>query len=199
MQNGSDIQDDRMKIREAIVADAAPIARVMVHTFLLAHRGQIPEALWQWRQREWTPEFAALGWERDLRGITDGNRPHDGVFVAESESGEIVGVIRGEPAASDVSGITAEITALYVHPHYQGEGIGRRLLQAVAVHLAARGMTALQVGTLVTNAPARRFYEAMGAQVVAERAIEDGGHPLREVVYGWPDIEMTAKPRDVGR
>ncbi len=128
-----------------------------------------------------------------MRSIADGGRPHDGVFVAEAETGGVVGLCMGEPAPAGAGGGTGEVTALYVHPDCQGKGVGRRLLQAVAAHLALQGMTALQIGTLVTNAPARGFYEAMGSQVVAERSIEDGGHPLREVVYAWPDIAYLSR------
>lgn len=183
-----------VRIREARVADAAPLAQVLVHTFLVAHHGQVPEELWQWRKREWTPQFVAGVWERTLREIADATRPREGAFVAEAETrgeaapGEIVGIARGEPAAMNSGRVIGEITALYVHPDYQGSGVGRGLLQAVAAHLSARGMTQLQIGTLITNAPARRFYERMGGKVISERDIEDAGHPLREVLYGWPDI-----------
>jgi ribosomal protein S18 acetylase RimI-like enzyme len=170
-----------IRVRQAEPADAAPIARVLVHTFLAAHRGQIPEEVWLWREREWTPVFVAGVWERTLREIAAGTRPGECAFVAEAASGEIIGVAKAEPAGES----EAEVTALYVHPDHQGRGAGRLLLAAVAAHQAARGVTRLRVGTLVTNTPARRFYEACGGQVVAERAIEDGGHPLREIVYEW--------------
>jgi ribosomal protein S18 acetylase RimI-like enzyme len=93
----------------------------------------------------------------------------------------------GTPAAADGNRM-GEVCAVYVHPRCQRQGVGRRLVVAVAAHLAQRGVTTLQIGALMSNAPARRFYEKLGGQVVAEREVEDAGFRLPEVVYGWPDI-----------
>jgi hypothetical protein len=80
----------------------------MVHTFLIAHRGQIPEDVWEWRRREWTPDFAARGWERTLSSIASGDRPRDAVCVAETQPGAIVGIAACGPASSDPHDATGE-------------------------------------------------------------------------------------------
>jgi len=168
------------------------MARVMVDSFLTAHRGQIPEALWQWRQQEWTYAVSAQGWERILRRIAEASRPQECVYIVQSPSGEILGLAMAQPAVTEAQASTAEVCALYVHTHYQRQGLGRRLLAAIASHLQSQGISALQIGTLKTNAPARRFYEALGGQVVEERDIEDHGYVLREVVYRWSDLRPMA-------
>ncbi len=61
-------------------------------------------------------------------------------------------------------------------------------MQAVAADLAQQGMTALQIGCLAANAPARRFYEALGGRLVGERLFDEEGVLLPEVVYEWADI-----------
>jgi GNAT superfamily N-acetyltransferase len=76
---------------------------------------------------------------------------------------------------------------LYVRASYQGRGLGRRLVQAVAAHLAQLGMTALHIGCLAANTPGRRFYESLGGRVVDERLVDEEGFMLPEVVYGWAD------------
>jgi hypothetical protein len=59
----------------------------------------------------------------------------------------------------------------------------------VAAHLRAGGVSALQVPVLASNAPARRFYESLGGDVVEERLFDDGGFMLPEVVYEWGDLD----------
>ncbi len=171
------------------------MAQVMVDSFLTAHRGQIPEALWKWRQQEWTYAVSAQGWERSLRRIAEASSPQECVYVAESPSGEIIGLAMAQPTAMEAAASTAEVCALYVHTYYQRQGMGRRVLAAIATHLQSQGITALHIGTLKTNAPARRFYETLGGQVLEERDIEDGGYSLREVVYRWSDLRrLVAQP-----
>jgi ribosomal protein S18 acetylase RimI-like enzyme len=177
-----------MRIREANWSDVPLMAQVMVDTFLVAHRDQIPDAVWQWRRQNWTYAVNAEGWERTLRIIaTDANRP-ECAYLAEAEGGEIVGVGRGTLAVAAGNSTPGEVYALYVHPRYQRQGVGRGLVAAIAAHLAQRGITTLRIGVLKSNTPARRFYEKLGGQVVAEREVEDAGFRLPEVVYGWPNI-----------
>jgi hypothetical protein len=59
----------------------------------------------------------------------------------------------------------------------------------VAAHQAQLGMSALQIGCLAANAPARRFYESLGGRLVDERLFDEEGLMLPEVVYGWADIK----------
>jgi ribosomal protein S18 acetylase RimI-like enzyme len=80
---------------------------------------------------------------------------------------------------------------MYLTRH-QGQGLGRRLVQAVAADLAQKGMTTLQIGCLAANAPARRFYEAIGGRLVSERLFDEDGVMLPEVVYEWANIDVVA-------
>lgn len=181
-----------MIIHTAQVEDAPAMARVMVDTFLAAHRHQMPEAAWQKRQTEWTYEVSERSWARSLAAITDGNGEMGICYIAVTEAGEVVGLVWGYP----LEGVpqTGEIGALYVREHYQGQGIGRRLVQTAAVRLARLGITALHIAVLAANTPARRFYEAIGGRVVDEREVDEEGFLLPAVVYGWPDIGVLLPP-----
>lgn len=179
-------------IRLAQPADAPALARVMVDTWLAAHRGQVPEEQWQRRREEWTYDVSEQGWRRLLAEIADGSNTQECIYVAATEAGEVVGVAVGCPAALDLLPNAAEVSALYVHPAAQGQGLGRGLVRAVAAHQAQLGRQALMISVLTTNAPARRFYEALGGQVIGTRQTEDYGFPEPQVVYGWKDIsEIT--------
>ena len=170
----------------------------MVASWLAAHRGQLPEPLWEKRRVEWTPEVSARAWERTLRERDSAVEGTAVVLVATGtgdHGDELFGLILAEPAGDDPSGWVAEIAALYVAPNRHGRGIGRRLLTAAAGELLDRGFRALQIGVLAANLPARGFYEATGGTRIGEREFDEEGESLLEVVYGWPDISTLA-PRE---
>lgn len=175
-------------IRLAQPADAPGMAGVMVDTWLAAHRGQVPEGQWQRRREEWTYADSERSWQQALTEIADSCNTQECIYVAATEAGVVVGVAVGCPAALDLLPNAAEVSALYVRPDQQGQGLGRGLVQAVVAHQANLGRQALMISVLTTNAPARRFYEALGGQVIGTRQTEDYGFPEPQVVYGWEDI-----------
>ena len=175
-------------IRLAKIADAPVMARVMVDTWLSAHRGQIPEGQWQRRHEEWTYTVSERGWRELLEEIEAGSNSQDCVYVAVTAEDEVVGVAVGCPAGLDLLKNAAEVSAIYLRPAYQGQGVGRRLVQRVAAHQETLGRRALIISTLETNAPGRRFYEAIGGRVIGTHETEDYGFKEPQVVYGWEDI-----------
>jgi GNAT superfamily N-acetyltransferase len=166
-------------------------------TWLSAHRGQMPEEVWLRRRDEWSEEVSARNWARTLQDIADGASPQDWVYIAIDEvSGEVVGIAMGQPAAEPAPANTGEINVLYVRESHQGRGLGRRLVQTVAGHQRQLGMTALEIAVLTANAPARRFYEALGGQLAREALFEDYGYLLPEVVYRWDDTQALVLAGD---
>jgi ribosomal protein S18 acetylase RimI-like enzyme len=159
-----------MVVRIARVEDAPAMTRVNVDT-------SVPE------HRDWLEE-SARNWARSLREIEDGTSPRNCIYIAEDETGEIVGFAIGGPTRMDAPAGTGEVYNLGLEVSYQRRGLGRRLVQAVAAHLAQMGMPALIIGCLATNETGRRFYEALGGRVVGERNVHEDG---LEVVYGWTD------------
>ena len=137
-------------------------------------------------KEEWTYEASATSWRRPLCGIASGVNKEECIFVACEENGDVIGLAMGMPAEGFTH--TGEVSALYVQQGFQGRGIGRRLVQAVAAWLHAQGHTVLHIAVLAANAPARKFYEAIGGTVIGEREFEEYGFMLPGVVYGWPDI-----------
>ena len=83
-----------------------------------------------------------------------GIRPEDAVLLAEHD-GELVGIVR----------LTAEegvfvLRALQVHPRFQRQGIGKRLLATVAQELDDRGCYCIPYAHLVG------FYGGIGFHVI---------------------------------
>jgi hypothetical protein len=100
-----------MLIRSATIGDAPALGRVMVESWLSAHRGQMPDVAWQKRVDEWTPDVSAQGWARVLVDQADGNVPRDVLLVAEDDSRVLHAWVYGTPADDDLSGATAEISS----------------------------------------------------------------------------------------
>lgn len=114
-------------------------------------------------------------------------------FVAE-DAGAIVGCAWGDPEESGDPHYRAELLGLYLLPAYQRCGLGRRLVAAVAATFQWQGYRSMILWALAENIAARRFYEALGGQLLCERDTLLGGLPVPEVAYGWPDLGRLSPP-----
>jgi ribosomal protein S18 acetylase RimI-like enzyme len=84
------------------------------------------------------------------------------ILVATIE-GQIVGYVGGGSSRdSEEAEGTAEIYAIYVTPTRWRQGLGRRLMEAAITRLSDAGFDEVMLWTFGENAPARRFYEALG-------------------------------------
>ncbi len=143
-----------MVVREATLADVPGIARVHVDSWRTTYKGMVPQRIidsftYEGRQELWR---RALG--PDSRSF---------VYVAEDESGQIVGFASGGPARQDAPNHDGELYAIYLLQEHQGRGIGRQLFDAVVRTLVERGMRSMAIWVLAEN-PACGFYEALGGR-----------------------------------
>jgi len=172
-------------IREATPDDIPGIARVHVDTWRTAYRGIVPDDF-----------LASLTYEgkESLWTLLLGHpTPKSCVYVAQDEQGQIVGFASGGPIRSQNTTYKGELNAIYILESYQGRGIGRQLVSAIANSLAQNGMTSMLIWVFADN-PACLFYERLGGQKVDEKPYEVGGVTLTEVAYGWLD---TSALRDL--
>ena len=169
-----------MRIREAKLGDCASIARVQVDSYRTAYASLLPP--------EYLAHFTYEEQEQDWRDLLSADQ-HDLLYVAESDSGEIVGYALGRAPGDQYAGYDSELAALHVRRAFQRQGIGTRLIAAVAERLKQQGCRSLMLWVLDKN-PARSFYERLGGQCFGEKPwrIEELGLDTREVAYGWPDI-----------
>ncbi len=169
-----------MIVREATRSDVSAMARVHVDTWRTAYRGIVPDEF----LTNLSYEKRENGWHQILDNASkDGNF----TYVAESESGQIVGFANGGVERAGDPVYQGELRAIYVLQSYQQKGIGRELVRKVAQKLIQMEIHSMLVWVLADN-PACRFYERLGGQKVYEKEIERGGVKLIEIAYGWTDI-----------
>jgi ribosomal protein S18 acetylase RimI-like enzyme len=112
------------------------------------------------------------------------------VYVVETDAEGLFGVGSCGPAFHGEIPADGEITALYLLPEAQGMGIGRSLLAWMAEDLAGRGFASAGLLVLTPNAPARRFYEALGGRAVGEVQSTHDDHDVGDTIYVWDDIDV---------
>lgn len=168
-----------IKIRLGRQGDENGIARVHVDTWRTTYAGIIPADF-----------LANLSYERRAQmwaNMISNSPPGYFLFVAEMD-GTIVGFVDGGPAREGPAGFSAEIYGFYLLKEQQGKGWGRALFERAVENLKAAGHKSMFLWVLTEN-PARGFYERIGGNQIAEKDIEIGGAILREVAYGWPEID----------
>jgi ribosomal protein S18 acetylase RimI-like enzyme len=157
------------RVREAIPADIATLARLHVRTFNETHRGgRDGGPSFELRERQWREAFA----------IVDGSWFG---FVVEDDAGELVGFAKGTPHDGGVPGFTGELNKIYVLRRCHRQGIGRMLLCSVARRFQQKGVTSMLLFGEATN-PSNTFYEAFGAERLYSPEGEFHG------AYGWRDL-----------
>jgi ribosomal protein S18 acetylase RimI-like enzyme len=166
-------------IRSAEMDDVPAIAAVHVDTWRTTYRGLIPQHYLD----NLTVQNRSIGWVR----LLEWGESKLITLVSEVHDGRVVGFVSGGPLRGRDRRFQSEISLLYVQPAFQRAGHGRRLFLAASNRLACAGYKGLMVWVLAEN-PSRRFYEALGGEVVAETTRMFAGVPLREVAYGWEEI-----------
>ncbi|MBA3871050.1 MAG: GNAT family N-acetyltransferase [Anaerolineae bacterium] len=171
-----------INIRRAEPADAQAIATVQTASWRTTYAGLIPA------------EFLAsmdIGRRAAVwhTGLTDSTRRHC-YFVAEDADGQVVGFASGGPEREGHPIYKGELSAIYLLDSYQKQGIGRRLVQAVAGWLHENHYHNMLIWVLAGNTQGIQFYEAIGGQRIDSKTINIGGENLEEYSYGWLDLTL---------
>lgn len=175
-----------MIIRPARVEDAAGIAKVHIDSWRSTYQGKIP-----------ADYLASLSYETRTQTWRNWLYPPLPLiyhFVAQDETGQIVGFLSGGRIQEPDPIYQGELWAIYLLQEYQGRGIGRRLTEALVEKLLAAEIDNMLVWVLAEN-PARKFYEALGGQRYRTKQVKFAGTTLDEVAYGWQDIREILADR----
>lgn len=178
-------------IRRARPSDAAAIGAVHVATWRTAYAGVLPERY----LADLSSLRHAAGYEQ---AITDRRNAH-AIFVAVAsgpdapadrapqDGGVVVGFVSGGRARRTWLA-QGEVETLYLLDDYRDRGIGRRLMRAMAAHLAAVGCRSAMLWVLSEN-PTRWFYQRLGGRPAAREVIRFAGQMMEQVAFVWDPIE----------
>lgn len=98
------------------------------------------------------------------------------LFLVAEEGERIVGFANYSTVKEDGS---AELAAIYLHPQYQGKGIGSALLKRGIEELS--GVRSVWINVEKENWSGLSFYAAKGFEVVGEFEEDFDGHVLKTV------------------
>lgn len=183
----------RETIRIASLADAPELASMHVASWRETYVGMLPPEMLS----SLSVDGRTAMWAQIMREPATSDSAV--VYVAELDR-KIIGFGSCCPqrtAALKERGYDGEISAIYVLQAFQRHAVGTRLLFALASALTERGFSAASLWVLRDNAPARRFYERYGGQVVSEKEDVRKDGVLAEVAYSWMHlaelIRVTAR------
>lgn len=174
-----------IRIREANSEDVEGMARVRVDTWRATYRGIVPDEY----LHSLSYEEVSGRWQKAFLENRDLNV---GIFVAENDQKEIVGIAVCGPEQNSDPFYNGEIYILYVLPAHQNRGIGRRLVAACVNHLQKQLQSQTMLIWVIAENPYRRFYESLGGKKVREKYQEIGGRKILEAGYGWEVIQQLS-------
>ncbi|MGI8853577.1 MAG: GNAT family N-acetyltransferase [Methyloceanibacter sp.] len=164
---------DVVHIRPARSKDATALASAYEEAWRSAYQGIIPHISLQRMIAK-----RGLGW-------WEGALRRKSPLLVLDFGGEAAGYVtfgRSRLARSQFQG---EIFELYLHPVYQGLGLGEKLFDSARMRLAELRLKGLLVWALTDNDSACAFYLRLGGKPIAEGAERFGEVSLRKVAFAW--------------
>ena len=99
-------------------------------------------------------------------------------FLVAEVDGAVVGFTHGI-----VQGEEGDVLRMYVHPDYQGEGIGSALHERLVERLEDADVERIRALDLASNDAAREFYEKHGFEETDEGTVRIDDEEYAEAVY----------------
>lgn len=171
-------------IRPAELKDAEGIAYVHVTVWQKTYPGLIPNSF----LKTLSVEQRAKQWKQTLADDTNLYHP---TLVAVIDRKVIGFANYGREREGDQE-YQGELFAIYLLKQFQGQGVGRAMVQRVATGLLELGLMSMLVWVLSDN-PYQKFYERLGGIYLREKPIQIGDVLLMEKAYGWKDIRPLAE------
>ncbi len=172
-------------IRQATGGDIPAIAAVHVASKRAAYAGIVDQAFLDSKTQEeyekkWQNWLAEEGMQVSLLHADD--KPCGFISYGRMQT--------PPPGTSKIRPqYTAEIFAIHIHPDHWREGFGQELIQHTVQALKEDKHSSLCLWVLGKNTRATKFYDHLGGKRLGKRDIEVGPNKLKEICYGWREIE----------
>lgn len=167
-----------MNLRLATPEDAQALALVGSATFLESYALNLPgHEIVRHTPKAHAPEVYGR-WLRD---------PACAVWIVEVGEGTVVGYSVLTPCdLPEFHRDDLELRRIYLLSRFQGAGMGRRMVEAVADEARRRGARRLLLGVYGENQKALGFYERMGFRSVGTREFVVGSKVCSDYVLARP-------------
>lgn len=164
-----------MEVRPAIPSDALSIAEIDVESWKQAYHGLIAGSILDSR----TVDSRMKHWASAI----ESRKPH--LLVAETNSIVVGWIAFGLSRDKDASPQTGEIEAIYTHPDYWRQGIGKALLSRALHSFSGQQFSRITLWVLSGNIRAAGFYRAQGFQMDScpPKVSKRGDQVLEEIRY----------------
>lgn len=155
---------------------AAPTTGMMIRPAASAGDTEAVRALFEEYQHWLGVDLCFQGFAEELRDLPGRYAPPAGcLLLARERDGRVAGGVGMWPLGKDV----CEMKRLYVRPPWRGQGLGRRLAEAMIAAADAAGYARMRLDSLARLTAALSLYRTLG--FVEMPAYYD--NPLAEVVY----------------
>ena len=168
-------------IRPARVEDAEAIGWISVTAWRETYAGIMPDDY-----------LAALSIEQRAAAFRDGiAKPGDkqAIFVALDGTARVVGFAVSGPTREVSLGTDGEIFAINLVAAAKRQGLGLRLMAAMAAHLSNQNFSQAGLWVIDQNASARRFYETLDGHETTRKTQIFGAKSVLELGYAWHSVE----------
>ena len=164
-------------IKPAKPEDAPAIARVNIASWQSTYRGLIAmrfdEYLKKWNN------IISRGEENFC-------------FVAENESGEVIGYACGGENTHAKFSFRGELFAIYLLREYQGQRIGKKLFMRSIEEFKKRNIPSFLLFVLSSNTHSRKFYESFKPDFTADEMITIDNGQYCDLCYGWSSLSILS-------
>ena len=172
------------QIRRASLEDAEGIANVHVESWRTTYNGIMKDSI-----------IAGLDIGRKTELWRSNITLEGNIVLVIVKGGKIIGFACGsEVKEGEYPEYDGDVTSIYFYKEEQGNGYGKRLLDALFEEFHQVGFRNAIVKVLNQN-DSRYFYERVGAKLLDSQEVPQYGEGLKLLTYAWESLQPSVQIR----